>query len=126
MAEWLAMQREIARDPRVAAGEERWSVCMRSRGFSYASPQSIPAQQDSAAIRGTLTPELERRSRQALTVAPECVAAVKLDSIKTTVRVERETEFVRTHKSVLDRHVERLRRQQPLVDSLLAQPRQRD
>ena len=122
MAEWLAMQRTIARDPRVRAGEERWSDCMRRRGLSYARPQSIPAQQDSAAVRGALTPELERRHREALNVAPECVTAVRLDSIKGAVRVEKETEFVRAHKQVLDRHLERLRDQQPLVDQLLAQP----
>jgi hypothetical protein len=51
---------------------------------------------------------------------------VGLDSVKAAVRVDKETEFVRTHKQVLDRHVERLRQQQRLVDSLLAQPPQRD
>jgi hypothetical protein len=126
MAEWLAMQHTIARDPRVRAGEERWSECMRSRGFSYARPQSIRAQEDSAAVRGALTPELERRHREALKVAPECVKAVRLDSIKAAVRVEKEAEFVRAHKQVLDRHPARLRDQLPLVDRLLAQPPQRD
>jgi hypothetical protein len=126
MAEWFAMQREIARDPRVRAGEERWSVCMRSRGFSYARPESIRAQQDSGAVRGALTPELERRHRQAMEVAPECVTVTRLDSIKAAVRIEKETEFVRAHKEVLDRHLKRLRNQQPLVDRLLAQPPQRD
>ena len=99
---------------------------MRSRGFSYARPQSIPARQDSAAVRGTLTPELERQSRQALEAAPACATVVGLDSVKAVVRVDKETEFVRAHKRVLARHVERLRQQQPLVDSLLAQPPQRD
>jgi hypothetical protein len=103
---------------------------MRSRGFSYARPQSIPARRDSAAIRGTPSPELrrelEREYRQALEVAPACATAVGLDSVKAAVRVDKETEFVRTHKQVLDRHVERLRQQQRLVDSLLAQPPQRD
>jgi hypothetical protein len=126
MSEYLTMERSISRDPRVQAAERRWSECMRSRGFSYARPQSIPAREDSAAIRGAHTPELERQSRQALEAAPACAAAVGLDSIKAVVRVDKETEFVRTHKHVLDRHVERLRQQQPLVDSLLAQPPQRD
>jgi hypothetical protein len=99
---------------------------MRSRGFSYARPQSIPAREDSAAGRGAHTPELARQSRQALEAAPACAAAVGLDSVKAAVRVDKETEFVRTHKQVLDRHVERLRQQQRLVDSLLAQPPQRD
>lgn len=126
MTPYHAMQRSIARDPRVRAGEQRWSACMHSRGFSYARPQSIPAQQDSAAGRGALTPELEREYREALKVAPECVTAVRLDSIKAAVRVDKEAEFVRAHKPVLDRHLERLRNQQPLIDSLLAHPPQRD
>jgi hypothetical protein len=125
-AQFDAMRRSIAQDPRVRAAERRWSECMRSRGFSYARPQSMPAQQDSAAIRGVVTPELERRYRQALAIAPECVTAVGLDSVKAMVRVDKEAEFVRAHKAVLDRHLERLRNQQPLVDSLLAHPPQRD
>jgi hypothetical protein len=122
MAQYLAMERAIARDPRVQAAERRWSECMRMRGFSYARPQAMPARQDSAAIRGALTPELEREYRQALEMAPTCATAVGLDSVKAAVRVDKETEFVRAYKHVLDRHVERLRQQQPLVDSLLAQP----
>lgn len=125
-AQFEAMQRSIARDLRVRAAERRWSECMRSRGFSYARPQSMPAQQDSAAIRRTLTPELERRYEQALAIAPECDKAVGLDSVKAAVRVDKEAEFVRAHTPVLDRHLERLRNQQPLVDSLLAHPPQRD
>ncbi len=130
MTQYHAMERSIAGDPRVQAAERLWSECMRSRGFSYARPQSIPARRDSAALRGPLTPELrlelEREYRQAQEMAPTCAAAVGLDSVKAAVRVDKETEFVRTHKQVLDRHVERLRQQQPLVDSLLAQPPQRD
>jgi hypothetical protein len=130
MTQYHAMERSIAGDPRVQAAERLWSECMRSRGFSYARPQSIPARRDSAAIRGTPSPELrrelEREYRQALEVAPACATAVGLDSVKAAVRVDKETEFVRTHKQVLDRHVERLRQQQRLVDSLLAQPPQRD
>jgi hypothetical protein len=126
MAQYLAMERSIARDPRVQAAERRWSECMRSRGFSYARPQSIPARQDSAAMRGALSPELRRELkheyRQALEVAPACATAVGLDSVKAAVRVDKETEFIRAHKHGLDRHVERLRQQQSLVDSLLAQP----
>jgi hypothetical protein len=120
MSQVHAMERAIARDPRVLEGERRWSECMRSRGFSYAAPRGIPARQDSAAIRRALTPELERQTRQAQEAAPACATAVKLDSTKAVVRVEKETEFVRTHKLVLDRHVELLRRQERLVDSLLA------
>jgi hypothetical protein len=126
MAQHLAMERAIAQDPRVRAAEQRWSACMRSRGFSYERPQSMPAKQDSAAIRGVFTPKLERDYRRALEASPACVAAVGLDSVKAAVRFEREAEFVRAHKHVLDRHVERLRQQQRLVDSLLAQPSQRD
>jgi hypothetical protein len=130
MTQYHAMERSIAGDPRVQAAERLWSECMRSRGFSYARPQSIPARRDSAAIRGTPSPELrrelEREYGQALEAAPACATAVGLDSVKAAVRVDKETDFVRTHKHVLDRHVERLRQQQPLVDSLLAQPRQRD
>jgi hypothetical protein len=126
MPQLEAMRRAVERDPRVRAGEERWSACMRSRGFSFARPQSIHAQQDSAAIGGALTPEIDRRYREALKVAPQCVTAVGLDSIKTAVRVEREAEFVRAHKEVLDRHLERLRAQEPLVGRLLAQPPPRD
>lgn len=122
MSRFHAMERSIVQDPRVREGERRWSDCMRSRGFSYAAPRGIPARQDSAAGRGALTPELERHTRQAQQAAPACATAVGLDSIKTAVRLEKEAEFVRTHKLLLDRHVELLRQQEPLVDSLLAQP----
>lgn len=126
MTEVLAMRRSIARDPRVRAAEQRWSECMRGRGFSYERPQSIPAQQDSAAIRGALTSALARRHREAQAMAPACIAIVGLDSIKTAVRVEKEGAFVRAHRDVLDRHLERLRHQRPLMDSLLASRPQRD
>ena len=122
MSRFHAMEHSIVQDPRVREGERRWSDCMRSRGFSYAAPRGIPARQDSAAGRGALTPELERQTRQAQEAAPACATAVGLDSIKAAVRVEKEAEFVRTHKRLLDRHVELLRQQEPLVDSLLAQP----
>jgi hypothetical protein len=59
-------------------------------------------------------------------MAPGCVTAVRLDSIKAAVRIDKEAEFVRAHKHILDRHLERLRKQQPLVDSLVAHPPQRD
>jgi hypothetical protein len=117
-----AMDRSIAQDPRVREAEQRWSACMRSRGFSYATPRGILARQDSAAVRGALTPELERASRQARDAAPACATAAGLDSTKAAVRVEKEAEFVRTHKHLLDRHVELLRQQEPLVDSLFAHP----
>jgi hypothetical protein len=120
MSRFHAMERSIARDARVQATERRWSECMRSRGFSYAAPRGIPAREDSAAARRALTPELERQTRQAQEAAPACAAAVGLDSIKAVVRVEKETEFVRTHKALLDRHVELLRQQERLVDSILA------
>jgi hypothetical protein len=121
MTEYDALRRSIERDPRVRAAEERWSACMRSQGFEYARPQSSPAREDSAAIRGGYTPELERVSQTARATSPECVSAVRLDSIKAAVRVEKESQFVRAHKDILDRHVQRLHQQQPLLDSLLAQ-----
>lgn len=109
--EFLELRSSIPRDPRVAAAEQRWSECMRARGFSYGRPQSIRAQQDSAAVRGALTPELERRHRQAMEVAPECVTVARLDSITAAVRFEKEAEFVATHKDVLDRHLATQQRQ---------------
>ena len=119
MSRVIAMEGSIARDPRVEDAERRWSACMRSHGFTYATRRSIRAREDSAAIRRALTPELERASRQAREVELVCVKAVGLDSITAAVRVEKEAEFVRTHKLRLDRHVELLRQQEPLVDSLL-------
>jgi hypothetical protein len=122
MSRLHAMDRSIAQDPRVRDAEQRWSDCMRSRGFSYATPREILAREDSAAVRGALTPELERHSRQAREAAPACASAAGIDSVKAAVRVEKESEFVRTHRLLLDRHVELLRQQEPFVDSILAHP----
>jgi hypothetical protein len=111
--EFLDLRLSIPRDPRVAVAEQRWSVCMRARGFNYASPRAVHAALDSAAGRGVLTPEIKERHQQANAAARTCGAESGLDATVAQVRADKEAEFVSAHKDVLDRHLERQRNEPP-------------
>jgi hypothetical protein len=107
--------RSVARDARVRAAEQRWSECMRARGYPYASRLELYAEVDRAAVRGPPAgrsmPDVQQRNEEARVPARECSSSAGLDSTIETVRVEKETEFVRDHRSLLDRHRERQRSQ---------------
>lgn len=115
MEPYRAMIRSVAQDARVQAAEQRWAECMRARGYEYASPRALYGEVDRAAVQGTppgrSMAEVQQRNQEARAAAPECNSSAGLDSTTKAVRAERETEFVRDHSDVLDKHRERQRSQ---------------
>jgi hypothetical protein len=115
MEPYRVMVRSVAEDARVHAAEQRWAACMRQGGYEYASPLALHAEVDRAAIHGTpaglSVADVQRRNQEARQVARECNSSSGLDSTLATVRTEKEAEFVRAHKDVLERHLERQRSQ---------------
>jgi hypothetical protein len=109
------MVRSVAQDARMRAAEQRWADCMRARGYQYASPLTLYAEVDRAAVHGPppgrSMAEVQQRNHEARAPARECNSSAGLDSTIEAVRVEKETEFVRDHRDVLDRHRERQRSQ---------------
>jgi hypothetical protein len=55
--------------------------------------------------------EVQQRNEEARVTARECDSSARLESTTEAVRVEKETEFVRDHTAVLDRHREHQRSQ---------------
>jgi hypothetical protein len=112
---YRAMVRSVAQDVRVQAAEQRWAECMRARGYQYASPVALYAEVDRAAVRGPppgwSMAEVQQRNQEARAPARECNSSAGLDTTIEAVRVEKETEFVRDHRNVLERHRDRQRRQ---------------
>ncbi|MDQ3995850.1 MAG: hypothetical protein M3303_02395 [Gemmatimonadota bacterium] len=115
MASHRAMVRSVAQDARVQAAEQRWAECMRARGYQYASPRALYGEVDHAAGRGPppgrSMADVQQRNLEARAANPECNSSAGLDSTLNAVRVEKETDFVRDHRNVLDRHRERQRSQ---------------
>ncbi len=115
MEPYRAMVQSVAQDARVRAAERRWAECMRARGYRYASPLDLRSEVDRAAIHGPppgrSVAEVERRNQEARAPARECDLSAGLGSTLESVRVEKETEFVRDHQHVLDRDRERQRSQ---------------
>jgi hypothetical protein len=114
MEPYRTMLRSVAQDARVRAAEQRWAECMRARGYQYASPRALYGEVDRAAIEGRAgraMAEVQQRNLEARAANPECNSAAGLDRTIDAVRVEKETEFVRDHRDVLDRHRERQRSQ---------------
>jgi hypothetical protein len=111
---YQAMLRTVQQDARVRAAERRWAECMRGHGYQYASPLALYGEVDRAAIGGRAgrsMVELQQRNQEARAPARECSSSTGLDSTIRSVRTEKEGEFVREHRDVLDRHRERQRTQ---------------
>jgi hypothetical protein len=110
-----AMLRSVAQDARVHAAEQRWAECMRARGHDYASPLALHSETDRAAVRGPppgrTMADVMKRNEEARAPARECNSSAGLDSAMQAVRIEKEAEFVRAHKDVLNRHRDRQHRQ---------------
>lgn len=111
-----AMRRAVAQDSRVRAAEQRWSECMAARGYQYASPRELHAALDQAAAQALARGEkdisaLERQHQEAVAAGRECAQQVQLGQTVAQVRAEHEAAFVRAHRAVLDRHLERIRNQ---------------
>lgn len=101
---FLAMVRSVNQDPRVQTAERTWADCMQNRGYQYASPRDMTAAVHRAGLRGPPPAAERERHRQALAAGRECRVSTGLDAVVETVRVERETEFVLTHKAILENH----------------------
>jgi hypothetical protein len=115
MEPYRAMVRSVAQDARVQAAERRWAECMLARGYQYASQFALRSEVDRAAVHGPppgrSVAEVEQRNREARAPAGECNVSAGLGSTIDSVRVEKETDFVRDHRGALDRHRERHRSQ---------------
>jgi hypothetical protein len=113
---YIAMRRSVLRDARVTAAAQRWSECMRGRGFAYTSPQHLAAAADSAAIARPRDADTQQRFHQAIEPGRLCAGESGLNEAIAQSRADREAAFVATYKTQLDRHLERLRTQPPAPD----------
>lgn len=114
--ELLQMERAVRLDPRVRAAEARWADCMATEGYATPSPQALNARLDQAVAealrRGTdVSEEVLETQRDAVETARLCGDRVGLESAIAGARREREADFVETHREVLERHAERMKRQ---------------
>lgn len=119
--EYINLRRSIKAEPRVVAAEKSWSACMQSRGHQYATTEDLLSEMDEAVIANRLTPEFEQRHELAVEVARICGEKSGLDTTIAEVRVEKESAFVTKHKDFLNKHVEQLRKEDALVNQVLAQ-----
>jgi hypothetical protein len=110
---YVAMRRAVMSDPRVTEATQRWSECVRARGFQYSSPRQLAAAEDSAAVARPRDAAAQRRPQQAMEAGRACAGESGLNQALTQARADREADFVRAHKAQLDRHLERLRNQPP-------------
>jgi hypothetical protein len=113
MQPYHEMRRSVTSHPRVIAVTRRWAGCMRARGFQYSSPRVLAGAEDAAAIARPRDVDAQRRAREAMQAGRVCADETGLSEAMAQARVEREAEFVRTHKEPLDRHLARLRNQPP-------------
>lgn len=96
------MRQGIGRDRRVVAATQKWSVCMKGRGFNIDSLQELAgAQANMGMIRDK--PTLTAEQVEAATAASgECLGESDYEAALTSATVEAETAFVQKHKAVLD------------------------
>jgi hypothetical protein len=104
-----AMRKSIAADSRVQQARTEWAQCMQAKGLQYQSPEALLATRDHDAL--AKAPDAGKKHEQAIAAAKECRTSSGLEGTETTVRNEKEGEFVRAHKAVLDRHKERQQKQ---------------
>lgn len=130
--EYAAMRRAVLDDPRVRAAEARWAGCMEALGHPVdASPRALEERQDVELAELVGPTEAELPSREALAALGEkhraerrltmrCAREVDLPGTVASVRADHEARFVAEHRETLDRHLERLRAHQPLLESIEA------
>lgn len=119
--EYMNLRRSIKAEQRVVAAEKSWAACMQSRGHQYATTEELLSEMDKAIVANRLTPEFEQRHKQAVAVARICGQKSGLDNTIADVRVEKESAFVSKHQAFLNKHVERLRKEEALLNQVLAQ-----
>ena len=90
------MQDAIAADPRIADAARRWSDCMRSAGYSYATPAELVAAGDSA------SPPANHDA--AVGAGEACRRDVDLAGTVSEVTIDHETRFVAKYRRVLEQH----------------------
>ena len=102
---YRAMLHSVSQDARVQNAEREWAECMRDHGHDHASPRAMYADLERLALQRRLSAEERQRDEHARTVSRECRSSTGLDEVIATVRVEKEAEFVRAHRDVLERHL---------------------
>ena len=90
------LQDAIASDQRIDDAERRWSSCMRSAGYSYATPRDLVAAGDTASPPATHDAALE--------AGEACRRDVDLAATYADVTVEHETRFVERYRDVLEKY----------------------
>lgn len=125
-----AMRRSVMSDLRVKAAERHWAACMAGFGHPVdASPRALEERQDAELAELVGPTEAELPTREALAALGEkhraerqltmrCARKVDLPGAVASVRAEHEARFVAEHRETLDRHLERFRAQQPLLESI--------
>lgn len=111
MEQYNALLLSIGRDARVQAARQREAECMRGRGLgNYASLEAVLSAMDRAAVERAPREQVDAH-RQALAASRACRVSAGIDNILAEVRGEKEAEFTRANKTVLDEHRERQRSQ---------------
>lgn len=130
--EYDALRRSVMHDVRVKAAERQWAACMANLGHSLdASPRALERRQDAELAQRVGPARAEIASREALAALGEkhraerlltmrCARKTGLPGAVAKVRADYEARFVAEHREILDRHLERLRAQQPLLEEIEA------
>jgi hypothetical protein len=91
------LRQAVATDPEVTAAEGRWSICMRGKGFTFASPRAMSAD--------TVRPGAdEARLASAHAADPACRAESGLKAAVERAKLAREAAFVTAHRDQLEGH----------------------
>lgn len=115
----LELEGAVRNDAQVLSAEKQWSECMKQQGYLYANTQGLVSELDRAADLGQMTEALKQRNAEAMGVAKLCDSQVSLTKVVAQVRFSKEQNFVSTHRSLLDQHLQQLRDSERLISQLL-------
>lgn len=117
--EFIDLNRSIRQHPRLIAAEHKWSACMAARHYAYSSHEVLFSEMDRIAPAQLQSSEIEQRHKDAVEMASTCDQQSGFDLAFAGARAEQESDFVRRNRALLDQHVERLRKEEVIMDKLL-------
>lgn len=120
--ELRSLERAFLADPRVAAAERTWSVCMSAEGLDHPTPRALRASLDRTLdrLRAESAPRpvfdaAVAAHRAAEAVGQRCAASTGFAPKVRAVRIEYESRLVDRHRPLLERHAERQARNAPAL-----------
>lgn len=106
--------RESTQDARVRAVFARWSSCMKSSGFSYATPL------DAMADHRFLGPAVSTLEKRTAVADVTCKESVRLPQVWLSVESEKQRPLIQQHRKALDKLYLMHERKMKEVDNILA------